>query len=97
MKDKNIHKVADLLFPLAQTIFLTSFPYKRAATPESIKAQVPTRGRNVLLEPDLKRAIQKALEITPGRGSLLITGSLFLVGEVKKRIRQWSKTHRASP
>jgi dihydrofolate synthase/folylpolyglutamate synthase len=97
MKDKNIHKVADLLFPLAQTIFLTSSPYKRAATPESIKAQVPTRGRNVLLEPDLKRAIQKALEITPGRGSLLITGSLFLVGEVKKRIRQWSKRYRSSP
>ena len=97
MKDKNIPRVAGLLFPLAQTIFLTSFPYNRAATPESIKSQAPTRGRSVFLEPDPKRAIQKALELTPGRGSLLITGSLFLVGEAKKRIRQWSKRYRASP
>jgi len=91
MKDKNIPKVASFLFPQAQTIFLTSFPYKRAATPEIIKSQVPTKGKSVFLEPDAKRAVQKALEFTPGRGSLLITGSLFLVGEVKKRIPEWSK------
>jgi dihydrofolate synthase/folylpolyglutamate synthase len=91
MKDKNIPKVADILFPLAQTIFLTSFPYKRAATPENIKAQVKTRGKNFFLEPDPKKAIQRALELTPGRGSLLITGSLFLVGEAKKHFPQWAR------
>lgn len=97
MKDKNIPKVADLIFPLARTVILTSFPYRRAATPESINSQVAAGGRSVFLEPDPKRAVEKALELTPGRGSLLITGSLFLVGEVKKRIRQWSKRYRASP
>jgi dihydrofolate synthase/folylpolyglutamate synthase len=91
LKDKDIPKVAGLLFPLAQTIILTGFPYERAASPESVKARVRAKGRRVFVEPDPVRAVQKALELTPGRGSVLITGSLFLVGEVKKRIPQWSK------
>ncbi len=90
MKDKEIRKVAGLLFPLAKTIFLTSFPYKRAAAPRRIKARVAAMGRRVFLEPDPKKAILKALELTPDRGSLLVTGSLFLVGEVKKHFPKWA-------
>jgi dihydrofolate synthase/folylpolyglutamate synthase len=91
LKDKDIPTVAGLLFPLAKTIVLTGFPYERAAAPRSIRARVRAKGREVFVEPDAVRAVQKALERTPRQGSILITGSLFLVGEVKKRIPQWSK------
>ena len=84
MKDKNIVRVAGRLFPLARKIFLTSFPYKRAASPESIRAQAAAGRRGIFVEPDPRKAIQAALRLTPGQGSLLITGSLFLVGEAKK-------------
>ncbi|HUU37665.1 MAG TPA: folylpolyglutamate synthase/dihydrofolate synthase family protein [Candidatus Desulfaltia sp.] len=84
MKDKSIRKVAGLLFPLARTIILTSVPIARAASPEMIFSLAPVQGKRTFLEPDPKKAVKKAIELTPLRGSILITGSLFLVGEVKK-------------
>ncbi len=85
MKDKDIRRVARPLFPLARTIVLTTIPYHRAASPELIFAAYPEHGRSVFLEPDPGRAVVVARRMTPSRGSILITGSLFLVGEIKRR------------
>jgi len=90
MKDKNIRRISSLLFPLAETIILTSVPLPRAASPEMIFSLAPVRKKKAFLEPDPKRAVQKALGLTPPRGSVLITGSLFLVGEVKRLFPSWS-------
>lgn len=90
MRDKRIKKVAELLFPLAQVIFLTSFPYRRAASVEQIRAETRGIGREAVLEPDTRKAIQRALELAPRRGAILITGSLFLVGEAKRLFPEWS-------
>jgi dihydrofolate synthase/folylpolyglutamate synthase len=91
MKDKNIRKVAHALFPLAQTVILTSVPMARAASPELIFSLAPVRGKRTFLEQNPKRAVEKAIELTPPRGSILITGSIFLVGEVKKHFPGWSR------
>jgi dihydrofolate synthase/folylpolyglutamate synthase len=90
MKDKNIRRVSALLFPLAETIILTSVPLPRAASPELIFSLAPVQRKKIFLEPDPRRAVQRAIELTPPRGSVLITGSLFLVGEVKKLFPSWS-------
>lgn len=90
MKDKSIRKVARILFPLARVVILTSFPYRRAATPEKIKEAVRTVRKDMILEPDTREAILRAFELTPGQGSILITGSLFLVGEAKRRFPGWA-------
>jgi folylpolyglutamate synthase/dihydropteroate synthase len=50
----------------------------------------PVRKKKAFLEPDPKIAVQKALGLTPPGGSVLITGSLFLVGEVKRLFPSWS-------
>ena len=84
MKDKNIRNVARRLFPLASKIVITTIPCERAASPELIFAVSPVRGRSVFLEPDPRKAVNAACRLTPSRGSILITGSLFLVGEVKR-------------
>ena len=84
MKDKNIRRVSALLFPLAETIILTSVPLLRSASPELVFYLAKVRGKKTFLEPDPKRAVQKAVQMTPLGGSILITGSLFLVGEAKK-------------
>ncbi len=90
MRDKKIKKVARFLFPLADVIFLTGFPYRRAASPEQIKDETRGIGGEAVLEPDTRKAIQRALEITPRHGSVLITGSLFLVGEAKRLFPEWT-------
>jgi len=90
MKEKNIRRISSLLFPLAETIILTSVPLPRAASPEMIFSLAPVRRKKTFLEPDPKKAVQKAIEMTPPRGSVLVTGSLFLVGEVKRLFPSWS-------
>jgi dihydrofolate synthase/folylpolyglutamate synthase len=89
MKDKNIRRVSARLFPLADTVILTAVPLPRSASPEMIFSLAPVGGKKTYLEPDPKIAVQKAIGMTPRRGSVLITGSLFLVGEVKRLFPSW--------
>jgi dihydrofolate synthase/folylpolyglutamate synthase len=89
MKDKNIRRVARLLFPLAEKIILTSVPTPRSASPELVFSLAPASKKKTFLEPVPKKALQKAVEMTPSRGSILVTGSLFLVGEAKRLFPFW--------
>lgn len=84
MRDKKIKKIADILFPLAKKIILTRFPYFRAASPEEIKAKTLRFENQILLESNPKKAFHLALQNATPQDSILITGSLFIVGEIKK-------------
>jgi dihydrofolate synthase / folylpolyglutamate synthase len=86
MKDKDIPKLTRILFPLAREIILTGLAMPRAAAPEEVLRLAPRAAGPAVIEPDPVRALRRARRITPRRGSILVTGSLFLVGEVKKRI-----------
>jgi len=86
MKDKDIPKLTRILFPLAQAIILTGLAMPRAATPEAVLRLAPRAAGPAIIEADPVRALRRARRITPPGGSILVTGSLFLVGEVKKRI-----------
>ncbi len=84
MRDKNIRRIADLLFPLAAKIILTRFPYFRAAQPEELREKIPNFEDRIICEPEVKQAFLQALEMAGSEGTVLITGSLFLIGEIKK-------------
>jgi dihydrofolate synthase/folylpolyglutamate synthase len=84
MKDKNIRAMARRLFPRARTVILTRVPYKRSALPEDVLAAVPEFRSRTVLEPDPARAVRLALEESAGRMPVVIAGSLFLIGEIKK-------------
>jgi dihydrofolate synthase/folylpolyglutamate synthase len=89
MQDKDIRSMTRILFPLCETIVLTRVPYKRSATPEELAAAAPAFQGRVLLEPDTRRAVRLALAESRGRTPVVIAGSLFLIGEVK-RLRLFS-------
>jgi dihydrofolate synthase/folylpolyglutamate synthase len=84
MQDKDIRAMARLLFPLCETVILTRVPYKRSATPEELAAAAPPFNGRVLLEPDTRKAVALALSESRGRTPVVIAGSLFLIGEVKR-------------
>jgi dihydrofolate synthase / folylpolyglutamate synthase len=85
MKDKAVKRFASLVFPLAREVILTSMPYPRAATPAEALSLVRPFGREFVIEPSLKKAVALARAVAGRRGTVLITGSLFLVGEAKKK------------
>ncbi|MCX6569553.1 MAG: bifunctional folylpolyglutamate synthase/dihydrofolate synthase [Candidatus Aminicenantes bacterium] len=84
MRDKDIRSMTRLLFPLCAAVVLTRVPYKRSATPEELAAAAPAFPGRVLLEPDTRRAVHLALAESRGRIPVVIAGSLFLIGEVKR-------------
>ena len=78
--------VADMLGPLAKRarrIVLTTPASDRARPPEELAALLP--GREVEVVPDLEQALERALQ--PGT-RLVVCGSIYLIGEVRKRLRE---------
>jgi len=84
MRDKKVEKIADVLFPLAERVILTRFPYFRAASPEEIHKRTRKYQDKVVLESDVFKAVQRAVQEAKEQKTVVIAGSLFLVGEVKK-------------
>jgi dihydrofolate synthase/folylpolyglutamate synthase len=90
MQDKDIRSMTRVLFPVASTVILTRVPYKRSATPEELLAAAPPFEGPVFLEPDTRRAVNLAVAESRGHTPVVIAGSLFLIGEVK-RLRLFSQ------
>jgi dihydrofolate synthase/folylpolyglutamate synthase len=90
MEDKDLRAMTRILFPVASAVILTRVPYKRSATPEALLAAAPPFKGPVFLEPDTRRAVELALTLSGGRAPVVIAGSLFLIGEVK-RLRLFSR------
>lgn len=84
MKDKDVRAMGRRLFPAARTVILTQVPYKRSALPAEILESAREFKDRIRLEPDAARAVRLALEESAGRIPVVIAGSLFLIGEVKK-------------
>ena len=85
MKDKDLAAMTRALFPRAAAVVLTRVPYKRSASPEELLAAAPPSFSGpIFLEPDTRKAVVLALSLSGGRAPVVIAGSLFLIGEVKR-------------
>jgi len=86
MKEKDISKIAKILWPRAERVILTRPANTRALSPDGLLAQAPASiDRSKVVETEnVADALEKAREVTPAGGMILVTGSLYLVGEVKK-------------
>ncbi len=86
MNDKNVGEMLATLVPLAQNVVLTRASNSRSATVDELAAALPenTAREQVRTAADLATAIAEAEALTPTDGLILVTGSLYLVGEVKK-------------
>ncbi len=88
MKDKAVRRVAEALFRPPRRVVLTSIPFARACRPEEVAALARPFRRKIVLEPDLAQALALARRGAGPKGTVLVAGSLYLVGEVKKLLRQ---------
>jgi len=82
MRDKPLQEMASILFPIAEHVVLTQANNPRAATPEELAQAASHFGADLHCEPVVSRALEKAIELTPPQGVVVVTGSMFLVGEV---------------
>jgi dihydrofolate synthase/folylpolyglutamate synthase len=88
MRDKAIGEISEILFSLSDELYLTRPDVARAATPEEILAASRVRPPRVSIEPDPARAVENACRASSPEDVVLVLGSLFLVGAVKKALRE---------
>ncbi len=86
MKDKEIEKILKILFPHTKKIILTKVEEKRGEEPENIARRVSLKS-DFIIEKNFEKAFEKAKFFCSPSDSLVITGSLYLAGAIKKILR----------
>ncbi len=83
--DKPIAELAKILFPLFGHVVLTPLDSPRSASMDDLLAAAQATASEVSAAKDAVTAVERALQITPTNGLVVVTGSVYLVGEVRSR------------
>jgi len=86
MADKDVEAILAWLLPLAQVVIATRARYSRAANPEELAARARAYGVETLVEPDVARALGRAQTLAGPQDRIVVTGSLYTVGEAKEAL-----------
>ena len=81
MADKDINSITGGLTSLADHVICSSPEYFRSARPEDLYKAVSSQGKKTEIIKTLPEAINRAKKIAGKKDMILITGSLFTVGE----------------
>jgi len=89
MRDKDLSEIAAILFPKAETLILTKPNNERSMETSELLKIVPTtfNQKDVKLAETVAEAIITAKVITKETELILITGSLYLVGEAQEILK----------
>lgn len=83
MADKDIPRIMAPLLPLAQALYLTRPKYFRAADTAALAAAADGFSGPVARYPDVPAGIEAARALAGPDDLILVTGSLFTVGEAR--------------
>jgi dihydrofolate synthase / folylpolyglutamate synthase len=85
MRDKAVDEIAGLLFPRASVVILTApLNQSRAISAPALAEMTGHHAQRVEVIPDPSNALERALEFAAPEDVIFITGSLFLVGDLRK-------------
>jgi dihydrofolate synthase/folylpolyglutamate synthase len=84
MRDKAISEMAEILFPLANYVVATRPDNPRSASPAEIQQAAHRTGIELDTTSDAATALDRAKAMAQPDGIIVITGSIYLVGEVMR-------------
>jgi dihydrofolate synthase/folylpolyglutamate synthase len=89
MRDKDLSQIARILFSIASNLILTRAANPRSASPKELSelASKNAPNANIFSIDDSGEAIKKAREISAPEDLICVTGSLYLIGEVKSVLK----------
>jgi dihydrofolate synthase / folylpolyglutamate synthase len=82
VRDKDIRHMTEALFPLATSIHLTPLVNTRTANPADIALMHKNLFSRMLIHSNMQDALDSAWSMCAPSGLVVITGSLYLVGEL---------------
>jgi dihydrofolate synthase/folylpolyglutamate synthase len=93
MRDKAVDEIAGILFPRASVVILTTPEQSRAISAPLLAEMTAHHAGRAEVISDPANALTRALELASPEDVIFITGSLYLVGELR---REWM-TRKSSP
>ena len=84
---KDVEGVLDALLPASDLLTVTRSRHERALPPSALATVVRARGATPRIEPDVARAVRRALAEADRRDLICVTGSLFVVGDAIEAAR----------
>lgn len=94
-KDKPITEVGNVLAPIADTLTYTQSAHPRAADPRILAEHFGTCGRPVNVINDPLDAYTCVLNTAAPGDVILVTGSIFLIGELRETIQRINSKRRS--
>ena len=94
--DKDVSGILEEMMPLCKTVICTEPDNPRKMSAENLEKQVKAFDENsresahvkTFVEPDVKKAFEKALEIATPDSVVILFGSLYMIGHARTVIRQ---------
>ena len=82
LRDKAIQEMTEVLFPIAAHVVVTQVNNPRAATADELLQAGARTGADMHAEENVLAALARAREVSNADGVIVVTGSIYLVGEV---------------
>jgi dihydrofolate synthase/folylpolyglutamate synthase len=86
MRDKAISEMTEILFPLAERVIATRPENPRSASPEEIQQAGARTGTEIESVAEIPAALARARQIAVPGTVIVVTGSIYLVGEVMRAL-----------
>lgn len=87
LKDKDSSHMVELLAPMADKIVVTEVNMPRKLDAEELAKEIAKYNENVFIEKDIKKAVERTLELAEEDDMIVFGGSLYLIGEVRTLIK----------
>lgn len=87
-RDKPVAQIAQLLFPYADRIVLTTSRVTRSISPDDLLKVVEHHHNDFTMEPTVEAALEWVERHADRRDLIVVSGSIFLVGEAKAALEQ---------
>jgi dihydrofolate synthase/folylpolyglutamate synthase len=84
MRDKAISEMTEILFPLALRVIATRPENPRSASPEEIQQAASRTGTEIEPVAEVAAALEKARDGAGPETVIIVTGSMYLVGEAMR-------------
>jgi dihydrofolate synthase/folylpolyglutamate synthase len=88
MRDKAMQEIAEILFPLARHVIVTHANNPRSATPDEIRRAAARVAPGIDLDgaEGVASALDRARKIAGRTGLIVVTGSIYIVGEAMRTL-----------
>jgi dihydrofolate synthase/folylpolyglutamate synthase len=84
MRDKRLDQIGEILFPVADNLILTTIDNPRSASIDMLRSVAQRFAHGTVIEtPSSSEALRIARTQTTSIGLICVTGSLYLIGEVR--------------